>query len=78
LRSNGIVVTFFSAGGFPHNLKYAFTHLTQLIYIRRLPLLSSAILSLPVAFPDHIFILPDRDYFFFILFAIRGMFGSIA
>jgi len=41
-----VVSALFSAGGFPHNLKYAFTHLTQLIYI---PPLAAAFFGYSIA-----------------------------
>jgi len=60
-----VLSALFAAGGFPHNLKYAFTHLTQLIYIPPLAAAFSVFYRFTVAFPDRIFILPDRDYFCF-------------
>ena len=74
-----VVSALFSAGGFPHNLKYAFTHLTQLIYI---PPLAAAFFGYSIASRSRFLIVFSSCLtvitFFFILFAIRGLFGNIA
>ena len=74
-----VVSALFSAGGFPHNLKYAFIHLTQLIYI---PPLAAAFFGYSIASRSRFMIILSSFLtvitFFFILFATRGMFGSTA
>jgi hypothetical protein len=74
-----ILTSLFSAGGFPHNLKYALTHLTQLIYI---PPLAAAFFGYSIASRSRFLIIFSSCLivitFFFILFAIRGLFGNIA
>jgi hypothetical protein len=71
-----VLSALFAAGGFPHNLKYAFTHLTQLIYI---PPLAAAFFGYSIASRSRFLIVFSSCLtaitFVFILLATRGMFG---
>ncbi len=70
-----VLSSLFSAGGFPQNLKYALTHVTQLIYI---PPLAAAFFGYSIASRSRFLIvfssLLTAVTLIFILLATRGMF----
>jgi hypothetical protein len=71
-----VLSALFAAGGFPHNMKYAFTHLTQLIYI---PPLAAAFFGYSIASRSRFLVvfssLLTAVTFILILFATKGLFG---